>query len=93
MTNEEQGQAAMACALDAFGHLQRPGELRRRGAGEKILGREGRIGLASFAKAVNINLVGTFNMLRLAAEAIAKEEPGARRRARRDHQHRLGRGL
>ena len=44
--------------------------------GEKILGREGPHHLASFAKAININLIGSFNMMRLAAAAIAREEPG-----------------
>jgi NAD(P)-dependent dehydrogenase (short-subunit alcohol dehydrogenase family) len=43
--------------------------------GEKILGKKGVHRLESFARAVAINLVGTFNMLRLAAEAIAKEDP------------------
>jgi len=76
VTSEEQGQAAIACALEAFGHLH--GLVNCAGVllGEKILGREGPHGLASFAKAVNINLIGSFNMMRLAAEAIAKEEPG-----------------
>ncbi len=76
VTSEEQGQAAIACALEAFGHLH--GLVNCAGVllGEKILGREGPHGLASFAKAVNINLIGSFNMIRLAAEAIAKEEPG-----------------
>jgi NAD(P)-dependent dehydrogenase (short-subunit alcohol dehydrogenase family) len=43
---------------------------------EKVVGRDGPHRLDTFAKAVNINLVGTFNMIRLAAAAIAKEEPG-----------------
>lgn len=41
------------------------------------MGREGPHRLESFARAVNINLVGTFNMMRLAADAIAREEPDA----------------
>ena len=41
----------------------------------KILGREGVLPLADFERVVRINLVGTFNVLRLAAEAMAANEP------------------
>jgi NAD(P)-dependent dehydrogenase (short-subunit alcohol dehydrogenase family) len=44
---------------------------------EKVLGREGPHKLESFARTVQINLVGTFNMLRLAAAAIAESPAGA----------------
>jgi NAD(P)-dependent dehydrogenase (short-subunit alcohol dehydrogenase family) len=76
VTNDEQGQAAVACALDAFGHLNGLVNCAGVAPGEKILGRESPHHLASFAKAININLIGSFNMLRLAAAAIAREEPG-----------------
>jgi NAD(P)-dependent dehydrogenase (short-subunit alcohol dehydrogenase family) len=39
------------------------------------LGRDGPHRLDSFAKAVTINLIATFNLLRLAAETISKEAP------------------
>lgn len=42
---------------------------------EKTLGGEGPHSLASFTRVVNINLIGTFNVVRLAAEAINKNEP------------------
>jgi NAD(P)-dependent dehydrogenase (short-subunit alcohol dehydrogenase family) len=41
-----------------------------------VLGREGPHKFDSFARTISINLIGTFNMLRLAAEAMAKNEPG-----------------
>jgi len=44
---------------------------------EKVVGKEGPHKLESFARTININLVGTFNMLRLAAEAMLKNEPDA----------------
>jgi NAD(P)-dependent dehydrogenase (short-subunit alcohol dehydrogenase family) len=44
---------------------------------EKVLGREGPHRLDSFVRTVQINLVGTFNMGRLAAQAIAQSEPDA----------------
>ncbi|MOA11976.1 3-oxoacyl-[acyl-carrier-protein] reductase FabG [compost metagenome] len=43
--------------------------------GEKVLGRNGPHALDSFSRTVAINLIGTFNMLRLAAEAMAEGTP------------------
>ncbi len=77
VTSDEQGQAAVATAVNAFGGLHGLVNCAGVAPGEKILGRDGPHHLASFAKAININLVGTFNMMRLAASAIAKGEPGA----------------
>ena len=45
--------------------------------GEKVVGRDGPHRLETFARTININLVGTFNMIRLAAEAMMKGEPDA----------------
>jgi NAD(P)-dependent dehydrogenase (short-subunit alcohol dehydrogenase family) len=42
---------------------------------EKVLGREGPHSLVSFARVVEVNLVGTFNVVRLAAEVMARNEP------------------
>ena len=42
---------------------------------EKVLGREGPHSLDSFAKVVQVNLVGTFNVIRLTAEAMSRNEP------------------
>jgi NAD(P)-dependent dehydrogenase (short-subunit alcohol dehydrogenase family) len=42
---------------------------------EKVLGREGPHPLDSFARVVQVNLVGTFNVIRLAAEAMSHNEP------------------
>jgi NAD(P)-dependent dehydrogenase (short-subunit alcohol dehydrogenase family) len=75
VTKEEDGQAAVKLALDSFGHLNGLVNCAGVAPGEKILGKKGVHRLESFARAVTINLVGTFNMLRLAAEAIAREEP------------------
>jgi NAD(P)-dependent dehydrogenase (short-subunit alcohol dehydrogenase family) len=43
---------------------------------ERVLGREGPHSLARFVTAVQVNLVGTFNVTRLAAEAMAGNQPG-----------------
>jgi NAD(P)-dependent dehydrogenase (short-subunit alcohol dehydrogenase family) len=76
VTSDEQGHAAIDAALKTFGHLNGLVNCAGVAPGEKILGRDRPHHLASFAKAVNINLIGSFNMLRLAAAAIAREEPG-----------------
>jgi NAD(P)-dependent dehydrogenase (short-subunit alcohol dehydrogenase family) len=71
-------EAAVSAALDAADRL---GPLRvvvscaGIGTPGKVLGREGVLPLAAFERVVKVNLVGTFNVLRLAAERIARTEP------------------
>lgn len=77
VTSADDGQAAVAAALQAFGRVDGLINCAGVAPGEKILGREGPHRLESFARAISINLVGTFNMLRLAAEAMARQEPNA----------------
>lgn len=43
----------------------------------RIVGRDGPLPLASFARVVGVNLIGTFNMLRLCAARMASLEPDA----------------
>lgn len=45
------------------------------GLAERLLGKNGPHSLDAFRKVITVNLIGTFNMLRLAAEAISKTEP------------------
>lgn len=75
VANEADGQAAIAAALDAFGRIDGLVNCAGVAPGEKIVGREGPHRLESFAHTVSINLVGTFNMLRLASNAMSKQEP------------------
>lgn len=77
VTSADDGQAAVAVALQAFGRVDGLVNCAGVAPGEKILGREGPHRLESFARTISINLVGTFNMLRLAAEAMARQEPNA----------------
>ncbi|PYF08109.1 NAD(P)-dependent dehydrogenase (short-subunit alcohol dehydrogenase family) [Rhodobacter viridis] len=76
VTQEADGTAAIELAISVFGRLDALVNCAGIAPGEKILGREGPHRLDSFARAVTVNLVGTFNMLRLAAEAMAKNAPG-----------------
>lgn len=75
VTSEADAQAAVDKALNTFGSLQ--GLINCAGIGDpaKVVGREGPQPLEVFSRVVQINLLGTFNMLRLAAAAIAKSEP------------------
>ncbi|MCQ4628610.1 3-hydroxyacyl-CoA dehydrogenase [Shinella sp. CPCC 100929] len=75
VTSEADASAALACAKEAFGHVHGLVNCAGIAPGEKILGKNGPHGLDSFARAVTINLVGTFNMVRLAAAVMAEEEP------------------
>ena len=76
VTQEEDGQAAVNAALERFGHLHGLVNCAGVAPAEKVIGRDGPHKLDSFVRTVAINLVGTFNMTRLAAAAIAREEPG-----------------
>jgi len=76
VTSESDGKAAVDLALQAFGHLHGLVNCAGIAPSEKVVGRDGPHRLDTFVKTVNINLVGTFNMIRLAAAAIAKESPG-----------------
>ena len=75
VTDETSGKAAVAAALAAFGAVH--GLVNCAGIvhAEKVVGKEGPHTLAGFARAVSINLIGTFNLLRLVADAMVKNQP------------------
>ena len=77
VTSENDAHAAIDLAREAFGHLHGLINCAGIAPSEKVVGRNGPHRLESFAKVININLVGTFNMIRLAAASIAQEEPNA----------------
>jgi NAD(P)-dependent dehydrogenase (short-subunit alcohol dehydrogenase family) len=77
VTAEADGKAAVALALKEFGGLQGLVNCAGIAVAEKTLGREGPHALASFARVIGINLIGTFNMIRLAADAMSKGQPNA----------------
>ena len=77
ITQADAAQAAVHMALHRFGELHGLVNCAGVVAGEKILGKQGAHSLDSFSRIININLIGTFNLLRLAAEAIAKSTASA----------------
>ena len=74
---EADAKAAVAAALQAFGGLQ--GLINCAGVGTpgKVLGKEGPLPLEAFERVLRINLFGTFNMLRIAADAMARQDANA----------------
>ena len=70
-------ESDVAAALDVAGEL---GDLRVAvncagiGNGFKTFGRSGPFPLADFTKVISVNLIGTFNVIRLAAERIARAD-------------------
>jgi len=75
VTKEHEGKAAVDTALQTFGHLHGLVNCAGIAPPEKVLGKDGPHSLESFVRVVNVNLIGTFNMIRLAAEAMARENP------------------
>lgn len=76
VTNEASAQETFALAT-RLGTLRGLINCAGVAPAEKVVGREGIHSLEAFTRTININLVGTFNMLRLAAEIMSKTEPMA----------------
>jgi len=72
VTSAASGQAAVQFALDRFGGLQ--GIVNCAGilGAARVVGKDGPHDLELFARVVQVNLIGTFNMLRLAAAAMQR---------------------
>ena len=74
VTSEADGQAVIAQAT-ALGKLMGLVNCAGVAPAEKIVGKNGAHSLANFSKTISINLIGSFNMMRLASEAMGKNEP------------------
>jgi NAD(P)-dependent dehydrogenase (short-subunit alcohol dehydrogenase family) len=77
VTSEADGKAAVEAAVKGFGGLQVLVNCAGIGVAERTIGKEAPHDLARFTKVIGINLIGTFNMIRLAADAMAKAGPNA----------------
>ncbi|AXA91874.1 3-hydroxyacyl-CoA dehydrogenase [Massilia sp. YMA4] len=76
VTSEADGQAVVAAAT-AFGTLRGLVNCAGIAPAVKTVGKDGPHPLDVFQRAVNINLIGTFNMCRLAADAMSRTEAAA----------------
>lgn len=74
VTNEAQVVAALGVAKDAFGGLHGAINCAGVATAERAVGKEGPQPLAHFAKVITINLIGTFNVVRLAAAEMMQRE-------------------
>ena len=75
VTDGERVGAAVDEAIEAFGGLRLAVSCAGIGLAERIVGKEGPAPLAPFETVVGVNLIGTFNVLRLTAGAMARNEP------------------
>lgn len=74
VSQEADGQAAVAKAV-SLGKLMGLVNCAGIAPAAKTVGKDGAHPLALFSKVVTVNLIGSFNMIRLAAEAMAKNDP------------------
>ncbi len=77
VTSADSAKAVVELAVSGFGALHGLVNCAGIAWGEKTVGKDGPHKLENFARVININLVGTFNMIRLAADAMAKNTPNA----------------
>ncbi|WP_072441799.1 MULTISPECIES: SDR family NAD(P)-dependent oxidoreductase [unclassified Pseudomonas] len=77
ISQEAAAEAAVQATVKAFGGLNGLVNCAGIVRGEKILGKNGPHALASFSQVINVNLIGSFNLLRLAAAAIAESPANA----------------
>ena len=77
VTDEASVQNAVTFAVQTFGNLDGSIQCAGIALAEKVLGKAGPHPLASFAKVIQINLIGTFNVNRLAAAAMVQNPPNA----------------
>lgn len=68
-------EAAVAQAQAAYGPARVLVNCAGIGAAQRIVGREGPMPLEAFARVINVNLIGSFNLMRLAAAAMTRLEP------------------
>lgn len=75
VADENDVSAAVGAAVELGGSLQGAINCAGIGVAEKTVGKEGPHRLASFEKVIRVNLIGTFNVIRLSAAQMAGQEP------------------
>ncbi len=77
VTSEEEVTDALSAGIKQFGLLNTVINCAGIGVGEKVVSKDKVHDLGRFKKVVEVNLIGTFNVIRLAAEQMIKNEPNA----------------
>jgi 3-hydroxyacyl-CoA dehydrogenase / 3-hydroxy-2-methylbutyryl-CoA dehydrogenase len=75
VTSEDEVRAAVDGALEALGELHLVVSCAGIGWAERVVGREGPAKLQPFETVVRVNLIGTYNVLRIGAAAMVGNEP------------------
>ncbi|MGG0719728.1 3-hydroxyacyl-CoA dehydrogenase [Robertmurraya massiliosenegalensis] len=75
VTSEEQVSRAISKTIEKFGVLHAVINCAGIGIAKKVLGREEPHDLSTFSKVIEVNLIGTFNVIRLAAEKMISNTP------------------
>ncbi|MER2120152.1 MAG: 3-hydroxyacyl-CoA dehydrogenase [Solibacillus sp.] len=75
VVKEEDVQAAINGAVDKYGSIQGVVNCAGLGTSTRVVGRKGIFPLDEFNFIIQVNLVGTFNVIRLGAAAMMKNEP------------------
>ena len=77
VTSEESVKEALSLVKSAFGELRGVINCAGIGFAERTVTKEGAHSFASFTRIIQVNLLGTFNVIRLAAEVMAGQTPEA----------------
>src|SRR5579871_4415345 len=75
VTDAPSAESAIAAAAKAHGPARVLINCAGIGLAKRVIGREGPMPLADFDRVIRVNLIGSFNMLRLATAAMSKLEP------------------
>ncbi|GLV59067.1 3-hydroxyacyl-CoA dehydrogenase [Dictyobacter sp. S3.2.2.5] len=75
VVDEQSVQQAIQAAQKQFGTLHGVINCAGIGVAEKVLGKDGPSSLESFTRVININLIGTFNVIRLTSAVMSQNTP------------------
>ena len=72
VTSDEEVRTAVASAVNRMGYINTVVNCAGIGIAEKVLGKKGTHSLDLFSKVISVNLIGTFNVCRVAAESMVQ---------------------
>ena len=75
VSDEESVQLAVNGAVECFGSIHFVVNCAGFGIGTKVFGKKGPHPLADFSRVIEVNLIGAFNVIRLAVEKMVNNEP------------------